>query len=375
MTNPAGVILIVDDVEANRDLLSRRLRRQGYTVTMAENGQTALELLVEQSFDLVLLDVMMPELNGYEVLERMKADQRLRHIPVVMISALDDIESIVRCIEMGAEDYLTKPFNPVLLKARVGASLEKKRLRDQEQEYLQQIELEREKAEHLLLNVLPRPIAERLKADARIIADSFAAVTVLFADLVDFTALSSQVAPHELVELLNTIFSHFDSLAEQYGLEKIKTIGDAYMVVGGLPEPRPDHAVAVAAMALDMQAVVTELRTELRLPVALRIGMHSGPVVAGVIGVKKFSYDLWGDTVNTASRMESQGLVDAIQVSAATYELLHHAYHLTARGSILVKGKGEMQTYLLTSRRSDITPTLQLPRISTARQSRLAIHS
>src|SRR4028118_1094337 len=199
---------------------------------------------------------MMPGLNGYQVLERLKATPELRDIPVIMISALDEIDSIVRCIEMGAEDYLPKPFNPVVLRARVEASLEKKRLRDREQAYLAQLRIEREKSERLLLNILPSAIAERLKEDQGIIAESFAAATILFSDVVGFTQMSARIKPVELVYLLNEIFSAFDELATRHGLEKIKTIGDAYMVASGLPERRADHAEAMAEMGLDMQAAL-----------------------------------------------------------------------------------------------------------------------
>lgn len=352
MTLDQAAVLVVDDIEANRDLLGRRLKRHGYTVTVAEDGSQALELMQAQPFDLVLLDIMMPKMNGYQVLEQLKADSSLRHIPVIMISAVDDLDSVVKCIELGAEDYLTKPFNPVLLKARISACLEKKRLRDQEQAFLKQLQAEQEKSERLLLNILPKAIAEKLKQGWNTIADSFAEVTVLFADIVDFTKLSAQVSPTDLVNLLNDIFSTFDRLAEQHGLEKIKTIGDAYMVVGGLPVPTPDHAVAIAEMALDMQQAIAQFNTQREQPFSIRIGINTGPVVAGVIGTHKFTYDLWGDTVNIASRMESQGIIGKIQVTTATYERLRERYKFEDRGLIDVKGKGEMRTYLLLDRQS-----------------------
>ncbi|PSB09952.1 adenylate/guanylate cyclase domain-containing response regulator [filamentous cyanobacterium CCP2] len=347
-----GLVLVVDDNEMNRDLLSRRLQRQGFTVVMAEDGKKALETIPEQPFDLVLLDVMMPQMNGYQVLEYLKADADLRHIPVIMISALDDMDSVVRCIELGAEDYLFKPFNQTLLKARIGACLEKKRLRDQEQAFLKQIQLEREKSERLLLNVLPKPIADRLKQGQQTIADNFAEVTVLFADIVDFTALASALCPTDLVGLLNQIFSTFDRLVERHHLEKIKTIGDSYMVVGGLPTPRADHAEAVANLALEMlQAIegfqVPAPHSQTSTPLTMRIGINTGAVGAGVIGTTKFAYDLWGDTVNTASRMESHGIPGQIQVTATTYHFLKDKYVFQPRGIVDVKGKGEMETYLL----------------------------
>ncbi|HKS38304.1 MAG TPA: adenylate/guanylate cyclase domain-containing protein [Verrucomicrobiae bacterium] len=346
-----GTVLVVDDNEMNRDMLSRRLERQGHKVIAAENGRKALELLESTKVDLVLLDILMPELDGLQTLERLKGDNALRHTPVIMLSALDEIDSVVRCIEIGADDYLPKPFNPVLLNARINACLEKKRLRDQEQAYLEQLTAEREKSERLLLNVLPKSIADRLKQGETTIADSFPDVTVLFADLVDFTQMASRMPAGELVRALNEIFSKFDWLAEIHHLEKIKTIGDAYMVVGGLPLPRKDHAEAVAEIALDIQKVVRRVSTGEGIDFEIRIGIASGPVIGGIIGSKKFIYDLWGDTVNIASRMTSLGQPGNIQVSESTFELIKDKYELDKRGKIEVKGKGKMTTYFLVGRK------------------------
>ncbi len=353
MNADPNTVLIVDDNEVNRDLLARRIERQGYEVRIACDGFEALEVVRSDSLDLILLDIMMPQMNGYQVLETLKADPALRYIPVIMISAVNDIDSIVRCIELGAEDYLSKPFNPVLLRARISACLEKKRLRDQEQAYVKQLAAEQEKSEKLLLNILPQPIAQRLKHGEENIADNFDDVTVLFADIVNFTKLSANLLPEKLVKIINQIFSTFDELAETYGLEKIKTIGDAYMVVGGLPTRREDHVEAIADMALDMQSKICEFSLNHKDPLQMRIGIHTGPVAAGVIGTKKFAYDLWGDTVNTANRMESHGIAGKIQVTEVTYERLKHKYLLEERDSISVKGKGEMNTYFLLGRKDE----------------------
>jgi class 3 adenylate cyclase len=214
-----------------------------------------------------------------------------------------------------------------------------------------QLAEEKQRAEGLLLNILPASIAERLKRGPEAIADGFPAVTVLFSDLVGFTPLSETVSPQQLVKLLNDLFSAFDDLSQRYGLEKIKTIGDAYMVAGGLPEYRADHAQAVADMALEMRRVVQDFNANAHLALQMRIGLNTGPVVAGVIGKTKFIYDLWGDTVNTAARMESSGTPGEIQVSASTYDLLHATHDLTFRGLIDVKGKGQMPTYFLQGRK------------------------
>ncbi|MGB0561406.1 MAG: adenylate/guanylate cyclase domain-containing protein [Spirulinaceae cyanobacterium] len=216
---------------------------------------------------------------------------------------------------------------------------------------LRDLEIEQARSEQLLLNTLPEPIAHRLKSGVRNIADSYDNVTVLFADLVTFTQISERLAPEALVELLNEIFSVFDQLSEQYNLEKIKTIGDAYMVVGGLPEPHPHHAQAIAAFALDILATVNQMNRQFEESLNIRIGINSGSVVAGVIGIKKFTYDLWGDTVNLAARMESQGVAGRIQVTEQTYALLKDQFVFEERGTVQVKGKAPMQTYFLVGRK------------------------
>jgi class 3 adenylate cyclase len=214
----------------------------------------------------------------------------------------------------------------------------------------QLLEMARAKSESLLLNVLPSTIAERLKEHPGSIADRFDEATILFADIVNFTVLSERVSPVALVGMLDRVFSRFDALCDQHRLEKIKTIGDAYMVAAGIPEPRSDHVEAVAAMALEMGRVLDELKGDDFAQLNIRIGIHTGPVVAGVIGQRKFAYDLWGDAVNTASRMESHGLPGRIHVSRAVYERLKGAFSFEERGAITVKGKGELETWFLLGR-------------------------
>ena len=213
-----------------------------------------------------------------------------------------------------------------------------------------ELSAERERSESLLLNVLPEPIADRLKDGETTIADQFDQVTVMFADIVGFTPYSARVSATELVDMLNRLFSEFDELTDRYGLEKIKTIGDAYMVAAGLPAPRTDHAEAIANMALDAQQMVVRFSEQQQIPLQVRLGINTGPVVAGVIGTKKFIYDLWGDTVNTAARMQTYGVEGAIQVSQETYMHLRDKYSFEDRGLIEMKGKGEVAAYLLTGK-------------------------
>ena len=224
---------------------------------------------------------------------------------------------------------------------------------DQRRNALAALRVEQARAESLLLNILPQSIADRLKAEPQTIADQFSSASILFADVVDFTPLSERLPPAEVVGVLDHLFSRFDALADRYGLEKIKTIGDCYMVASGVPSPRSDHARALALMALDMQAAMRSVDEVGHLELELRVGINSGPVVAGVIGRKRFLYDLWGDAVNTASRMESHGTSGRIQITRATKELLEDEFVCEPRGMIPVKGKGEIEAWYLVGRRVD----------------------
>jgi class 3 adenylate cyclase/CheY-like chemotaxis protein len=354
-----AAILVVEDNHELRKIIVLILRSLGYeNVSEAADGRIALDLLLQREFDLVVLDIELPHVNGFEVLATLKNDPVRRHLPVIVASGLDRLDAVVKCTELGAEDFLPKPVNSVLLGARVAASLERKRLRDLErlrllelQEEKRLLEAEQEKSERLLLNILPRAIAERLKRGEHTIAERHSEVSVLFADLVDFSTLASHTDPQELVAMLNDLFSRFDRLAGRRGLEKIKTIGDCYLVVGGLPEPSSSHAADVAEMGLEMLDVLGDLNRERGLQLALRIGINTGPVVAGVIGSRKFTYDLWGATVNLADRVQSSGLPDRVNVSASTYERLKDSFRLSERGMVDCKGVGRVRTYLLEGRK------------------------
>jgi class 3 adenylate cyclase len=353
-------VLVVDDSRTLRKILIRELNSLGFhNILEATDGLEAIEVVKSKPVDLMLLDMEMPELDGLGVLERIKADETYKALPIIVISGADQFEKTIKCIEIGAEDYLPKPFDPILLRARIFSSLEKKRLRDLDKKHLamlnqekQLLEIEQMKTEKLMLNILPRPIADRLKRGEKNISGSYPDVTILFSDLVGFTKMSSKTTATELVKLLNDLFTRFDIRAEALGLEKIKTIGDAYMAVGGLPIPRPDHAALCAEMALGMFDDLKNFNQENNAELDMRIGMNSGPVVAGVIGFTKFSYDLWGNTVNTASRMESTSQHGRVQVSPSTYEALKDAYDFEDAGLMECKGLGEIRTYLLIGKKT-----------------------
>lgn len=347
-----GTILVVDDNASNRGLLLRRLEREGHQVVEARSGRQALQILGTEEIDLILLDLMMPDMNGLQVLERLKGNKRLRNIPVIMISGLQETDSVIRCIGAGAEDYLPKPFDQVLLRARINACLERKHWHDRELGYLTQLKAEKERSDALLRSILPGQIVGRLNDGEAVIADRFENVTILFCDLVGFTKVAARIAPGQLVENLNRIFSAFDALAGSLGVEKIKTIGDAYMAAAGLPEVRPDHAEIMGELALRMLETLEKLSQDAKIRFRARIGMHTGPVVAGVIGMNKFIYDVWGDTVNVASRLETCSLPGRIQVSDEVRGALEHCYEFEPRGVISLRGKGRMATAFLTGRKA-----------------------
>ena len=341
-----GYILVVDDNKNNTTLLQKRLQKIGNKVEVANDGVEALKVVEKVELDLILLDIIMPNMNGYEVLEFLKKDKRFYEIPVIMLSSMDDLTSIYRCIELGADDYVTKPFDKTILEARISACIEKKQLRDKEKELLDEIKKERDKSDKLLLNILPKSIATRLKAGESVIADKHDEVSMLFADIVEFTPQSKKLNPTELVSMLNTIFSKFDDLSIEYGIEKIKTIGDNYFAVSGLKENSKEGAINLINMALEMIRSIIKINNESNLmELGIRIGIHSGPVVAGVIGKNKFAYDLWGSSVNMASRMESTGTKNQIQISGNTYNLIKDLYNFKRKEKVDIKGIGLTDTY------------------------------
>lgn len=375
-------ILIVDDLQVNILLLSRILSAAGYTsLSSTQTPQEVCLLHSENHYDLIVLDLMMPGMNGFEVMEGLKLIEPNSYLPILVITA--EPSHKLHALNSGATDFLTKPIELPEVLARVRNLLEVRLLhrklkvyslaleqkidevesnrdliaqqRDEVTQLYEQLVMEQARSERLLLNVLPQSIVERLKEHSIIredrltdlMVDSFTEATVLFADIVGFTHFAQSVSAEALVNILNDIFTRFDRIADMHGIEKIKTIGDAYMAVAGLPLPVADHARRICIMALDMLKAMKHFNQENQLDLHIRIGIDTGAVVAGVIGTRKFLYDLWGDVVNTASRMESHGLPGRIQITDATRSQLNKQFKLENRGVIEIKGKGEMHTWFL----------------------------
>ena len=378
-------ILVVDDLEANVRLLKRTLCGAGYTsVASTMNPYEVCDLHRKNRYDLILLDLQMPGMDGFQVMEGLKEIEAGGYLPVLVVTAQPDHK--LRALQSGAKDFVSKPFDLVEVQARVCNMIEVRLLHTETKNHakileqtLREVEesrelirrqstevktlydkivVEQKRSERLLLNVLPQAIAERLKGRREeigdsfpeVIADSFPEVTVLFADIVGFTKFSTGVSPEQLVILLNEIFSDYDTIADNRGLEKIKSIGDAYMAAAGLPIPVDNHAVLAAHMALDMVDALARFNERSGHRLQIRIGLNSGPVVAGVIGKRRFIYDLWGAAVNTASRMESHGVAGRVQITEATRSRLGEPFLFEERGPIDVKDMGELRTWFLTGR-------------------------
>ena len=341
LDSAAASILVVDDNSTNRDILARRLTKLGYAVSTAVHGREALQFLGEENFDLVLLDIMMPVMNGYEVLDRMKADPGLRNIPVIVLSASDEMQSAVLSIQRGAEDYLVKPFDPVLLKARIRSSLQKKRWRDQEEIYRRQIEEEKRRADELLHVILPEEIVTELKQTQQVVPRRYDNVAVMFCDIVSFTDYCDKRTPQEVMPELQRLIEAFETIALEHELDKIKTIGDSFMAAAGLLRPTE------CPVTNCIQAGLAMLQAASHHPAgwSLRIGINVGPVVGGLLGHRQYLFDLFGDTVNTAARMESYGQPGSIALSAIAWERIAARSKGQTLGLIKVKGKGEMEIF------------------------------
>lgn len=333
-------VLVVDDVENNRMALKMRLALAGYEdVAEAGNGRQALEMLGAGDFDLVLLDIMMPETDGYAVLSEMKSDTKLRDIPVIMISALDDINSVIRCIELGAADYLTKPFNPTLLKARIDNYAEKIELRHHERTYFEKLEEEKKRADDLLATLLPRQIARVLKSNRKLPPIAYDDVSILFCDIVDFTEYAESKPPEIVFSQLESLIEQFENISDEFDLMKVKTIGDAVLIAGGLLTDldQPVHSAVACGQAMIEAAKTHEAAWQ------IRIGIDHGPVVAGVIGRTRYQFDVWGDTVNTASRIQEIAAPNTVNLSGRAWHHLRDASRGRSLGMVELKGKRSIE--------------------------------
>ena len=360
MVNSADIlnagILIVDDQEANVQLLERMLRDAGYvsiTSTMAPNEVCALHR--KNHYDLILLDLQMPGMDGFQVMEGLKHIEKDGYLPVLVITAQPGHK--LRALRAGAKDFISKPFDVAEVLTRVHNMLEVRllhvairRKNDELKKLFDQVVAERKVSERLALHVPPDSIAARLQARPDVTPDSFADVTVLIADIVGFTELAPAVSPEKLALLLDEIFTNFDAVAKERGLRKIKTLGNSYMAAAGVPVPSADHAAQAAHASIDMVDALDRFNERSGNSLQVRIGIASGPVVAGVIGKRMYLYDVWGDAVNTASRMESHGVAGRVQVSESTRRLLGEPFLLEERGTLEVEGKGELKTWFVTGR-------------------------
>ena len=339
--NKKPKILIVDDEPYNVDYLEQELEELEYETISASNGHEALTQVAAESPDLILLDVMMPQMDGFEVLTRLKAAEETRNIPVIIISAMSDLNSVVKGIEMGAEDYLPKPFEPILLQARITSSLAKKLWRDREQQYLQQIETEKKRADELLHVILPDAIVAELKETNRVKPRQYAETAVLFTDIVGFTPYCDAHSPEEVVANLQSLIETYEHLARKYDLQKIKTIGDAFMAAGGLLQKLDNPVLNCVQCGLEMITAAHNLPAQWHV----RVGIHIGTVMAGVVGHQQYLFDVWGDTVNTAARIESHGKADAVNLSPTAMQQVQADIKADSLGLIDIKGKGSLEIF------------------------------
>ena len=322
-------ILIVDDIEANRYTLERRLKRDGFqNISIAVNGHSALELARKNDYDLLLLDLMMPGISGLEVLKTMKADPRQRNIPVIMVTASDEIETAAECIVSGADDFITKPFNTTLLRARVGACLEKKRLRDTEEMYFNRVESDKKRTQEVLKTVLPTDIAVELQATGCVRSRKYDDVAILICDLVGFTSFCERNDAELVVETLQKLVEQFEGVFVKFGLEKIKTVGDAIVAVVGLSRYAPDSVKSCVDASLELKNIANGFSPAF----GLHVGIHIGSLVAGTVGKKTIQFDILGKNVNIAFNI--------CDISDSNQVLLSSEAWMSARNEVSAKSIG-----------------------------------
>ena len=350
MNSSPSSILVVEDSPVNQKILKNLLEGEGYRIRTANHGKEALVLLQTEVPDLVVLDILMPEMDGLELCRFLKQQPVLRDIPVIFISSLDNPADKLSGFAAGGVDYITKPFHPAEVLARISTHLQICRLQRQLEEKNRQIGVEKQKSEALLLNVLPPRVARELMEKGYCTPQCFTDVTVCFVDIVQFTASAAILEPGVLIGELNTLFTAFDRIAEANQCERMKTIGDAYLCACGIPEKNERHVQAMADTALEMITYLAERNRTTELQWQVRIGMHSGSVVGGIVGTKKYLYDIFGDTVNIASRLERLSVPMRINVSAEVYQILQNEFVFSCPINVEMKGKGLQSTYFLERR-------------------------
>ncbi len=333
-------ILIVDDIEENLKVLTETLTQEGFYPLQAKSGERAIKIAMKAKPDLILLDIQMPGMDGFETIEKLKNMPEVADIPVIFISALNQIEDKVKGFTSGAVDYVSKPFQKEEVIARVTTHL---KLRQAQRD----IEIEREKSEKLIRNVLPEAVALELKEKGESEPQKFSDVSILFTDFVQFTKSSSALDPITLIQELNDMYSTFDNIMEKYECKRIKTIGDSYLAVCGMPIPKDDHARRLCSAALEIIDYLEKRNQEEELIWGVRTGIHSGELVGGIVGQKKYLYDIFGDSVNIASRMESNSKSMSLNISEATYNQVKNDFNFVKRDPLEVKGKGLTNMYFV----------------------------
>ena len=358
-TVPApATILVVDDSHINRTILDSYLDRLGHRSILIGDGKSALSVLESNtSIELVLLDYWLPDMEGIEILAHMKSGELHEDTPVLMLSSEDDAETIAQCIEAGADDFLSKPFAPRLLQARIDACLSKRRFRARELEFVERLEQERKRSKELLRVILPSPIAQELTDTNRVKPRRYEHVAVMFADISGFTAYCDKHRPEDVLSHLQSIVIAFEQLAEQHRVQKIKTIGDSFMAASGLLHEVDDPVLRCVELGMEMIKVVERSVPEWDL----RIGVHIGPVVAGIVGRSQFLFDIWGDTVNIASRVESSASDNGICLSASAWNEVKDLVVGESLGMVHAKGKGDIELFRVEGLRAIPAVMLETP--------------
>jgi adenylate cyclase len=342
-------VLIVEDSLINQKILTKLLSGQNYTVLIADSGEAALEHVREELPDLIVLDIILPGMDGYTICKHLKRCGSTKDVPVIFISSLDSPEDKIEGFEAGGVDYITKPFQPAEVLARICTHLRLYHLQHKLEEKNRQLDAEKQKTERLLCQVLPESIAQELLATGRCAPQLCTETTVCFTDIVDFTSASSMLAPEVIIHELNEIFTAFDLISRKNDCERMKTIGDAYLFACGVFEPDSNHAVNTVRAALEMVDFLKDRNQTAEYRWQIRVGINSGPLVGGVVGTENYLYDIFGDTVNISARMEELAQPMEVNVSSTSYGLLKDTFLFTDGQYVEMKGKGRQLIYTLLS--------------------------